>query len=727
MNLSSVAKGVSHGLTAATTLTVAAAYARGHRFYSVVLPNLANRQANIPLFAFAAAAFVIDYTVKNYFHKPENKSFASPGMTSYAPVRAAILASSLIFKGLLLATVARLFHTNMQPIAGLSALVGLLSNLRTRTPVPSQPLPPAPTVTTKPPAETPQETKKAEDEATHSYLVSSFQGVALAPMEIATWKTQITELNFRHTADLFKAKALVEELKIKENYLNCALTLAVDKAYQDQIPTINKVKLEVTALQFQLQRKIEESKTDIEGLLRKLAKQFKQDAKPPLEFRKKIYQKWPQALRLLAFFKENPVFAQLAGSLHDEVVKNINAFLTKHLNTHLPEGMTTFKPLDLTSRDDGGLYNIRNSCWMNAVLQALQAGGLLPALLEKSLVKSLKESPEEFADREQFVLALKETFELAKAKPNRHEECLSSLYTLRNLIAAINRKNNYIHTTNRAEFAGATERQIDASAFLDFALCMLDYKSIQVQTKTHGKGPDNKDSSRTDTEDMRVLPLSMSIQPNMNQPLSVQALLDIHYAPSQMEDATIGGVACSNCGQRQTLTGQPPEFLAFTFNRFNRADAEKITDVIAWKEGELRNNKNLMALIVEQVGPEAEDPVSFAAALRMMAMGDLGIENPDGDTIKIPNPLHFPEDGILDLRNAFDQASAVPYEVVSVISHKGNTIQQGHYDACRRDASGWYHFDDDKVKAEKDLSKAYVMVLKRVDHRAADSDQKDDS
>lgn len=145
-----------------------------------------------------------------------------------------------------------------------------------------------------------------------------------------------------------------------------------------------------------------------------------------------------------------------------------------------------------------------------------------------------------------------------------------------------------------------------------------------------------------------------------------------------------------------------------------------------------RYNNTLEALVRNYFMPErmdAEDRhigcrvVSAPPEEMVISLNRFRFDRATGGAVKVQDPVEFPENGILDLRDIFDPEAvcgvSTCYEISAVACHHGDSIGSGHYTAFVKKPDGWYHCDDSKVSPaqatdEKIRNNGYVYVLKRL-------------
>lgn len=126
-------------------------------------------------------------------------------------------------------------------------------------------------------------------------------------------------------------------------------------------------------------------------------------------------------------------------------------------------------------------------------------------------------------------------------------------------------------------------------------------------------------------------------------------------------------------------------------------DQHKVDD--KWKEHSSYN---------KQLRIDGEPPENLVFTLKRFEYDEYGNQS------KVNDAVEFPEDGIIEMKDAFGIEESVRYEVVSTVNHSGS-LDGGHYISYTKREDQWYYASDSFVDPRKPkLEDAYVILLKRV-------------
>lgn len=375
------------------------------------------------------------------------------------------------------------------------------------------------------------------------------------------------------------------------------------------------------------------------------------------------------------------------------------------------------------NRDKGGFHNLTNSCYINAGIQALRAGGFLETLLneeqekkeedEKVQIDVVGQNNNEHSGK--IRKALKAVTHAVEG--NKEKELIDAQYWFRfqlfesrvnpDMVYEQNDKTSYL-------------RQHDSGAFVNTLLDTLGYgiptqtirtltKEVEVPIKMkvvhqRAAGPQNKEP----TLSLALPPL----QPNVGT-VEFQQAFNNHFAISIPEKGTIRPETIRKDGQDITFTdytsklrlqGEPPKYMAFQLKRYAPVDEQFAADYLT----------PTMARLTADLG--SDDPTM----IQEMAEAELGIHQ---GMRKISNPVTLPADETFDAALGFESSKPVKYRAVAAVMHHGLTPGGGHYTAYARDkgTNQWRHYDDNKVtevtkeEARRKLSEGYCLFFEKVE------------
>lgn len=576
--------------------------------------------------------------------------------------------------------------------------------------------------------------------------------------EVLEYEESIKQLKFNSIENLSGLCILINNLLIANNEL---AAISLDEELKTFLKTpanakqLRQIKAKLGELSKQLSTAINKNHVAIKTLIsgsvdyltsqgraRKSAKE--KEAKSEVESGRKEAESKGEAEGAVALKPKNeqdPVFQELfkvldiLTFLSDKKVLSANSkpqdlmALSRTILTRLTEfsgrdqHVAKFFGINKGARAARGLYNLNNSCYINAGFKLLS--GVLPALLSRPLTRqtvaehgTYDETAQNFQRRQNIQASLTSVFNALQEENN--ENLMVALYGLRfDLLESGLNAELVCEKIGDVPGAQGYSRQHDGATLLGCILEALEY-SVPSQTfrtimhagveRTRGEPIINQ----------RTLLLSIPKQSRGKSHVFQELFLSQYSRQAPVKDfdnplrIPIEGEDQPRLFVESSVQARivgAPQNLFFQIMRFAQEplplNSVKLEEVRATAERLEKEQGEREIARLQGLGLSPEEArLGMQAKFRQTALNRVQ----RGRDIKIMDAILFPPRGLVDLAVAFGSGTPVPYRVVGFEQHRGNSVDHGHYVTyLHHEGEGWYCHNDADVSrvTEKELELAF--------------------
>lgn len=404
----------------------------------------------------------------------------------------------------------------------------------------------------------------------------------------------------------------------------------------------------------------------------------------------------------------------LQVDVRDNVTK-LNRIETEFgLVSHHSDPTSLFGIAGTLQRDQGGLFNITNSCYINSTIAYMRP--FLMQLIRPKLTPK-RETDKQYQSRLYIKWLFTEILQLSMVPLTGDKEqakqvntaLLAALYDLRFRLFESG-LNPDLTVDAREGYA----KQQDGTGLGNTLLEIFGWELTQLTTRFHvGEFDGIPITDYPSSQPARFI--SMDLPSAEVQ--CMQKLVDSYFGRNA---GTEEYNKIKNYTSQLSFEGPPAAFLPIQIKRVARVKEEDKKELHIKKE-QIRKEKSdeiLEQLAIERTPPEMIH-LAMENAVHKLACDALGIDETLTDR-KISTPLVFPAGYILDFSLAYGRAvGSVRYRVCGVQQHHGETGLGGHLTAVAFDPDRAHlrHYDDNRVRVipptdhAKELSSACNLLL----------------
>lgn len=317
---------------------------------------------------------------------------------------------------------------------------------------------------------------------------------------------------------------------------------------------------------------------------------------------------------------------------------------------HIPRFSQLFEK-SVSSRSQGGIPNLGNSCYLASALQFMTPLLTLPPGPIEYDNRGRPPENQQKREKLQDIVATALRFKELPHDPKTTQSLTMAMYDLRFHIY----EGNFNHEMACEPGYGYNRQQDGADA----GNILAEIMNWNIKLRTTRSGTQNAVTKTSEiTEPARLISLVIPNKPSVSFQELITDFFSVHPIS---EPIKIQEQQFKEYHAHQQLEGNPPEFLLFQAKRFERLD-----------------------------------PPTPSESDRGVSM--------DGTQRKLSTKITFAKDGVVDFSKAWGQSPGTTrYRVVGVQTHVGDTPDNGHYTAAVRGEKGWNHYDDDEVTPVQNL------------------------